>query len=229
MYSKVSRLFMSNASKNLIIWGGTGNFKVLCELLKDEYAILGYFDNNPAIRESYRGIPCLGRSAELPAWLEEWPEENRPSFIVSIGPGHGAVRLEVHESLRQQGLRPIRAVHRTAFVAENATIGEGSQIYAQAAVCVDARIGKGCIVNTRASVDHECVLEDGATVGPGATLAGLVRVGACADIYTGAVVLPRVRIGEGATVGAGAVVLKDVPPHTVVVGNPARPIKVKTW
>lgn len=205
--------------KELAIWGGTGNFKVLCELLENDYRIVGYFDNNPAVPRTYRGIPCLGNWDDFLAWPE------RPAFIVSIGPGHGRVRLEMHEAIEARGLESIRAVHRTAFVAGSALIGEGSQVYAQAAVCVDAQIGKCCIVNTRASVDHECVLEDGATVGPGATLAGLVRVGKYADIYTGAVVLPRLNIGEGAVVGAGAVVRRDVAPYTVVAGNPARVIK----
>lgn len=212
---------------DIAIWGGTGNFKVLCELLNGQFRVAGYFDNNVHIQPEYRGIPYLGNREAFTAWAHQLPPDEKPAFIVSIGPGHGQVRLDIHELMKTHGLRPVTAVHPAAFVAGNAEIGEGSQVYARAAVCVDTRIGRCCIVNTSASVDHECVLEDGATVGPGATLAGLVTVGRCADIYTGAVVLPRVRIGAGAIVGAGAVVLKDVPDGAVVVGNPARIIKYR--
>jgi len=48
-------------------------------------------------------------------------------------------------------------------------------------------------------------------------------------IGAGAIVLPVVTIGEAAIVAAGSVVSHDVPPYTVVAGNPARPIrKVET-
>jgi acetyltransferase-like isoleucine patch superfamily enzyme len=40
-----------------------------------------------------------------------------------------------------------------------------------------------------------------------------------------ACVLPGVTIGEGSIVGARAVVCEDVPPYTVVGGNPARFIR----
>ena len=41
----------------------------------------------------------------------------------------------------------------------------------------------------------------------------------------GSIVLPGMTIGENAIVGAGAVVTKDIPPNTLVVGNPARVIR----
>ena len=54
---------------------------------------------------------------------------------------------------------------------------------------------------------HPVTLEDGAWLG------------------AGAIVLPGVTVGRDAVVGAGAVVTRDVPPRTVVAGNPARVLR----
>ena len=39
------------------------------------------------------------------------------------------------------------------------------------------------------------------------------------------IILPGVHVGRGCIIGAGAVVTKDVPPYSVVVGNPAKVVK----
>lgn len=38
-------------------------------------------------------------------------------------------------------------------------------------------------------------------------------------------ILPGIKIGENSLIGGGSVVVKDVPPNSVVVGNPAKVIK----
>ncbi len=47
------------------------------------------------------------------------------------------------------------------------------------------------------------------------------------DVWIGqnATILPGVHIGDGAIIGANAVVGSDIPPYTIVVGNPARPLR----
>ncbi len=52
-----------------------------------------------------------------------------------------------------------------------------------------------------------------------------VTIGHDVWIGHGVVVLPGRTVGDGAVLGAGAVVTRDVAPYTIVVGNPARPVR----
>lgn len=52
-----------------------------------------------------------------------------------------------------------------------------------------------------------------------------VMIGKDVWIGSAAIVLPGVSIGDGSIIGAGAVVAKDIPPYSLVVGNPAKVIK----
>ena len=50
-----------------------------------------------------------------------------------------------------------------------------------------------------------------------------LKKGCCIGMKS--IVMPGVTIGEGAAVGVGSLVTKDVPPYSVVVGNPAKVVK----
>jgi len=209
--------------KKIIFWGATGQAKVLRECLKDEdLKLVALFDNDQNISSPFKKVPLYIGKKGLKYWLKENQDNNQVSFLVAIGGDNGKDRIEIQEYLQSYGLVPLIAKHPTAFIAKDVQLGSGSQVLAHASVCVETIIGRACIINTGAIVDHECYIDDGVHICPGAHLAGCVEVGRYSMIGTGAIILPRIKISERVIVGAGAVVLKDIPPFTVVVGNPAK-------
>jgi len=222
---------MRSTNQRIIIWGGRGHAKVVHEFLPAlGYQVVAVFDNAAGIPSPLKEIPIFFGRGEFDRWLER--AENVAAVtagglagVVAIGGSHGGDRVSILRSMRHAGLATPTLIHPTAFVAHGNSIGFGCQILALAAVCADAVLGEGCIVNTHATVEHECELEEGVHVAPGATLTGCVTVGKHAFIGAGSVVLPRLRIGEGVIIGAGSVVTKDIPPHTVAYGNPARVVR----
>lgn len=118
-------------------------------------------------------------------------------------------------------------------------IGDDTRIAPFVEIQEGVTIGKRVRIQSHTFICSNVVIEDDVFVGhnvnfindryPTARKASVktwqsegVRVCYGASIGTGSIILCGVKINEGAVVGAGSVVTKDVPPHTVVVGNPAR-------
>ena len=123
-----------------------------------------------------------------------------------------------------------------AHILGGAVVGEDCNICDGVFVEGDVRVGDRVTVKPGVQLYTGVTLEDDVFVGPNATFTNdlyprsrqwldaypptVVRRGA--SIGANATILPGVEIGPGAMVGAGAVVTRSVPPHAVVVGNPAR-------
>lgn len=122
------------------------------------------------------------------------------------------------------------------FLREDNEIGDNVSLGTGTVVEHHVRIGHRVRLHSQVFVPEYSILEDDCWLGPNVVVTNApfpqgarakeVLVGATirknAKIGANATLLPGVEIGEGALVGAGAVVTKDVPPFTVVAGNPAR-------
>ncbi|HOB43283.1 MAG: acyltransferase [Candidatus Methanoculleus thermohydrogenotrophicum] len=81
-----------------------------------------------------------------------------------------------------------------------------------------AEIGDRCIISAHQRGTKTLMDKYPRTVKP-------VRIGRGAWMAPGCIVIQGVDIGENSVIGTGSVVLWDIPAGTVVMGNPARPMK----
>ena len=211
--------------KNVIFWGGTGQSKVLNEAISyGDFKLVCIVDNREIKNFNDEDVVLLKGFEGLTGWLDKQVSINQIYCAVAIGGDRGRERLSLLKKMKSIGLFPLTIVHPTAFVAQNAIIGEGCQILAHSTVCVNVKIGAGSIINSAASIDHDCILGKGVHIAPGAHLAGEISIGDGSFIGTGATILPGIKIGKDVIVGGGAVVLNNIEDGNKVVGNPARKI-----
>jgi UDP-perosamine 4-acetyltransferase len=205
--------------------GGGGHAKVVIDAaLACGFTIAGVLDRAAGAQAPF-ALPILGSDADYRPLLSAGRVRG---FIFGLGGiDHPSMqrRRSVFLGLASVGGEMPAIVHPQATLSGETTVGAGSFVNRAAAINAGVRLGRNVIVNTGAVVDHDCQIGDHAHIAPGATLSGGVEIGEATLIGVGAVVIQGRRIGAGAIVGAGAVVVDDVPPATLVIGLPARPVR----
>ncbi len=116
--------------------------------------------------------------------------------------------------------------HAGIRIGRDSLIGEFNVLRGQGGITIGDRVYTSPLVQLVA-VDHVFSDPNRSFVEQGITAQGIV-VEDDVWIGAGAIVTDGVHIGRGAVVAAGAVVTRDVPPHTVVAGVPARVVKAIT-
>lgn len=151
---------------------------------------------------------------------------NSTHFAVAIGGEHGFARYDIAKKLVQKNLKPLAIISPNAIIDTPDFIGDGLQAMPGAVVHKFTNIGTQCILNCNATVDHDCTIGHGVHIMGAAAVTGNVRIGNFSTIGTNATILPNLTIGQNVIVGAGAVVTKDVEDGVVVVGTPARAVRL---
>lgn len=132
----------------------------------------------------------------------------------------------------------LRTGHNVVIREEN-IIGDNLQIWSNSVIDYGCRIGNRVKIHCNCYVAQFTIIEDDAFLAPGVIIANDMFPGPIypdapllgptikrgAQIGCNCTLRPGVTIGEYSLIGAGSVVTRDLPPHSLAYGNPARVVK----
>ena len=191
------------------LYGASGHAKVVMDIARQAYVdVPCLIDDNPNVT-MLSGLPVVHSAKGL------------SPIIVTIGDCQ--IRRKI--VLKLGNCVFLTVIHPTATIADNAAIGYGTVVMAEAILNPYANVGNHCIINTGALLDHDVKIADFVHVAPHCTLCGEVEVGEGTWIGAGTTVIQGIHIGKDCFIGAGSVVVKDIPDGSLCYGNPARVIR----
>lgn len=209
----------------VIILGAHGLGGVALDILQQNgIVVYGFLDDDPTLQgKAMNHVPVLGSTAE-------------ERYLALIGKDCEALVALEQQGKRQQLIAmlkeqkqvvPINAVHPAAIIAASAALGYGNLINANVSLGANTALGSHCILHVQVAINHSAVIKDFVQVGAGSVIGAEATLNERVFVGAGATIVAGVEIGAEASIGAGSVVLANVKPGEAVLGNPAKPVKIK--
>jgi len=207
--------------------GQTGNMVASILELHDGLDIVGFVDDDESQwGESLRDYPVLGG--------REFAKAGNGFDAIAVAIGQVGPRRAVATWVQDQGIPQQAAVHPSALIPRDSTIGEGTIIGAGTTLYVNPKIGRNVFVGPSVVISHDSVVGDFALLSVGSVIGARVDISPGAFVGAGATVMPpgwgaesRLSVGDDAIIGVGSVVIRDVEPRSIVVGVPAKLLRYR--
>lgn len=201
--------------KGIVLIGYGGHASSVADSIRQQgvYEIIGYTDKEPPKEKT--DYPYLGTDHMLKDVF------GKGVVCAAIGVGYLGglnVRDMLYKMAKDLGFQLPPIIDRTAILADNIRVGEGTYIGKGAIINAKSSIGKMCIINSGAIVEHESQVKEFSHVSVKAVLCGNVKVEDHAFIGANATVIQGIRIGGYSKIGAGSTILKNVPKKMTVYG-----------
>lgn len=146
-------------------------------------------------------------------------------FLIAIGSPRRRERV-IRDFFSGYEYQFATLIDPTVIIGENVIIEDGSMICAGSVLTINITIGKHSIVNINSTLSHGVQLGSFVTIAPNVAIAGDVKIDDLVEIGLNASLKEKLVVARGAFVGMGAVLVKSVEENHVMVGNPAKFLKI---
>lgn len=214
-------------TKKVAVWGSSIIVAPIIDVLPDLELVESLNDNIPMGQTEgrFKKIKITGTSERIKSLLLE----KNMHFILTAMTMKS--KRDVWNKMISFGIpieRFINIIHPSAIIPEDyCKIGKGVVMAPLTQLSPDVIIGDNCILYANSFIGHGTTLERYVVVANNVSVGSNIHIGRGSHIGSNASIREGVTIGEFSLIGMGSVVLKDVPPNSIVVGNPAVEINKK--
>ncbi len=214
--------------KRVIIMGGSGIGMIAVSIIDrhPELEFIGFLNDiieKGSMIGKYNKYEVLGNSEEVHNYIIE---EDVYVFLAYIGMTH---KQETYNKMLKINIpmdKFINIIDPSAIIPHSlCKIGRGVMLAPLSQLSSDTTIGDNCILLPNSFVGHDTTLESYTSLATNSVVGANVHIGKAVHIGSNATIREKVMIGDYSLIGMGAVVIKDVPPNSIVVGNPAHVLK----
>jgi sugar O-acyltransferase (sialic acid O-acetyltransferase NeuD family) len=209
--------------KDIIIIGAGALGEEIAWLIEEindnqkEWNLLGFFDDYAYNKKkTILGYKVLGTSRDV---------LNYPEVYFTIAYGSPNLRKKVVESINSSNTKWATLISPTVRVHKTNKLGQGVIIGRNADLTINCELGDFVMLNIHVVLGHKVKVGKYTIISPNVTINGEGIIGEACQIGANSFV-KNITIGNNVTVGASSCVVKDVENDRVVVGVPAKEIKV---
>lgn len=209
---------------NKIVFIGAANPETIrmiraIERADDDFSAFGFLDNDKEKwGRTFHGLPIFGGVQCATDLIDENVQ------FVNLITGDLAARFQVTREIVQLGGQLANFIHPNVDQTMT-TIGVGNYIQESVILQAEVAVGNNSSIHMGSLIGHETRIGHSVFIAHGTSISGCCVIGDGSFIGTNATILPRISIGAWCVIGAGAVITKNIPSHSIAVGNPGKVIR----
>lgn len=185
----------------------------------DEFLAFGFIDNDKSKwGKTFYDLPVFGGTQCVPDLID------KNVRFVNLITGDLIARFQLSREIVRLGGQLANFIHPNVDQTMT-TIGVGNYIQESVVLQAEVFMGNNSSIHMGSLIGHESRIGHSVFIAHGVSISGSCTIGDGSFIGTNATILPRISIGAWCVIGAGAVITKNIPSHSIVVGNPGKIIR----
>lgn len=176
---------------------------------ESNYKITGYI-GTPEEDKKFRGKKIFKDYTFLGTReiLRNLKKQKVEGFIVAIGDAY--IREEAFHQCINDGLSPVNAISKNAFIDESADIGSGVVIMNGSIIQHGVSIGNNCYLGSGSIFEFKSKVNDNCNIGSGCIISSNVEIQKNVFMGAGTVINKKIKIGKNQKIDSNQVVKKNL-------------------